>query len=52
MVDAIAHVLRFAFDVALGGPFVAALHFEREMNVPYATGVKDGLDRAEVIFAR
>src|SRR5437867_1802941 len=49
--DAVAFVLRFALDVTLCGPFLAALELEGKVNVPSATGIESRFDRAEIVFA-
>jgi hypothetical protein len=49
--NTIAFIFRFALDVALGRPFFVTFHFDGEMNVACAARIKDGLDRAEVVFA-
>src|SRR5713226_278547 len=38
LIDAVALILRLAFDVALRRPFFASLHFEREVDVAGAAG--------------
>ena len=49
--NTVALILRLALNVALRGPFLAALHFDREVNVPGAPGIKHRLDGAEIVFA-
>ena len=49
-VDSVAFVLRFALDVALCGPLLAALHFDCEVNMPRPSGIKHRLDRAKIIL--
>lgn len=48
---AVVFVAGVAFDVALGGPFLAALDFDGEVDVRGAAGVGDGFDGAEVVAA-
>src|ERR1043166_7607654 len=49
--DAVARVLRLAFDVTLRGPFLAPLHLQGEMNVARAARVQHRLDGAEIVLA-
>src|SRR6266478_883461 len=51
-IDAVASVLRLAFDVTLCGPLVSSLHFDGEMNVAGAPGIEHRFDGAEIVFAR
>src|SRR6266568_3293543 len=51
LINAVALILRLAFDVTLRRPLLAPFHFDREVNVPCASRVEHGLDGAKIVFA-
>ena len=48
---AVLLILRGTLDLTLGGPFFAAFHFHREVDVRGATGIGNRFDGPEIVIA-